>query len=49
MHIYVCVHVCVGPRLRLLITSGVMWRDMDFTQLVGQVLQVLYGNGSHYR
>ena len=26
---YVCVCVCVCPPLRLLITSGVMWHDMD--------------------
>ena len=25
----VCVCVCVCPRPRLLITSGVMWRDRD--------------------
>ena len=25
----VCVRVCVCPRPRLLITSGVMWRDID--------------------
>ena len=25
----VCVCVCVCPPLRLLITSGMMWRDMD--------------------
>ena len=25
----VCVRVCVYPHLRLLITSGVMWRDID--------------------
>ena len=25
----VCVFVCVCPPPRLLITSGVMWRDMD--------------------
>ena len=29
--LYVCLRVCVCvcPPLRLLITSGVMWRDMD--------------------
>ena len=26
---HVCVCVCVSLPLRLLITSGVMWRDMD--------------------
>ena len=39
--------VCLPPRL--LITSGVMWRDMDLIQLVKQVLQLLYDNCSHYR
>ena len=24
-----CVHVCVCPRLRLSITSGVIWHDID--------------------
>ena len=28
MHVCVCVHVCV-PALRLLVTSGMMWCDMD--------------------
>ena len=43
-----CVRVCVCPRPKLLITSGVMWRDMDLIQLVKQVLQLLYGNCSRY-
>ena len=43
-----CVYVCVRPRLRLLITSGVMWHDMNPIQLVKQVLQLLYNNCSHY-
>ena len=43
------VCVCVCPRPRLLITSGVMWRDMDLIGLVKQVLQLLYGNCSRYR
>ena len=34
---------------RRLITSGMMWCDMDSIQLVKQVLQLLYGNCSHYR
>ena len=42
--IYVCV--CLPPRL--LITSGVMWRDMDPIQMVKQVLQLLYVNFSCY-
>ena len=29
MRAYVCVCVCVCPPSRLLITSGVMWRDID--------------------
>ena len=33
---YVCVCVCPPPRL--LITSGVMWRDIDSIRLVKQVL-----------
>ena len=44
----VCVFVCVCPPSRLLITSGVMWRDMDLIRLVKQVLQLLYGNCSRY-
>ena len=47
MHVRVCV--CVCPRPRLLITSGVIWRDMNLIQLVKQVLQLLYDNCSHYR
>ena len=47
MHVCVCVFVC--PRLRLLMTSGMMWRDMDLIRLVKQVLQLLYGNCSRYR
>ena len=43
-----CVYVCVCPPLRLLITSCVMWRDMDPIRLVKQVLQLLYGNCTHY-
>ena len=27
---FVCVYVCMFPPLRLLITSGMMWHDMDF-------------------
>ena len=45
----VCVCVCVCPRPRLLITSGVMWRDIHLIRLVKQVLQLLYGNCSRYR
>ena len=42
-----CVLICVSTP-RLLITSGVMWCDMDLIQLVKHVLQLLYGNCSHY-
>ena len=47
----VCVCVCVSvcPPPRLVITSGVMWRDMDPIWLVKQVLQLLYGSYSRYR
>ena len=41
--------VCVSPFLRLLITSGMIWHDMDLIQLVKQVLHLLYSNCSHYR
>ena len=44
----VCVFACVSTP-RLLITSGVMLRDMDLIRLVKQVLQLLYGNCSCYR
>ena len=43
-----CVCVCV-PIPRLLTTSGLMWRDVDPMRFVKQVLQLLYGNCSHYR
>ena len=47
--ICICVCMCVCPRSRLLITSGVMWRDIDLIWLVKQVLQLLYGDCSRYR
>ena len=40
-----CVCVCVSTP-RLLITSGMMWCDMDSIRLVKQILQLLYGNCS---
>ena len=46
--LYVCLCVFVCPSPRQLITSGVMWRDMDLIWLVKQVLQLLYGNCTHY-
>ena len=49
MHVRVCACVCVCPRPRLLITSGVIWRDIDLIRLVKQVLQLLYGDCSCYR
>ena len=36
MRVCVCVCVCVCPRLRLLITSGVIWRDMNLIRLVNK-------------
>ena len=50
MHVRMCACVCVFvcPRPRLLITSGVMWHDMNLIPLVKQVLKLLYGNCSHY-
>ena len=44
--LYVCLCVCPPPKL--LITSGVIWHDMDPIRLVKQVLQLLYGNCSSY-
>ena len=44
----ICVCMCVCPPQMLLITSGVMWCDMDSILLVKQALQLLYGNCSHY-
>ena len=43
---YDCVSVSCP---RHLITSGVMWHDMDPTRLVKQALQLLYSNCSRYR
>ena len=48
MSVCVCVFACVSAP-RLLITSGVMWHDMNPIQLVKQVLKLLYGNCSLYR
>ena len=45
---HVCLCACVCPRPRVLITSGVMWYDMNLIQLVKQVLQLLYDNCSCY-
>ena len=47
MSLCVCVCLCMCLPPRLLITSGVMWHDMDSIQLVKQVLRLLYGNCSH--
>ena len=44
----VCVCVCVCPLPRLLITSGMMWSNIDPIQLVKQVLQLLYATCSRY-
>ena len=46
-----CVCLCVCLALRLLITSSMMWHDMDDVdaiRLVKQVQRLLYGNCSHY-
>ena len=48
MRVRVCVCVCVCPRPRLLITSGMIWRDVNLIRLVKQVLQLSYGNYSCY-
>ena len=44
MCVFVCVCVCVYvcPPLRLLITSDVMWCDIDSRRLVKQVIQLLW-------
>ena len=44
--LYVCLCVCLPPTL--LMTSGVMWHNVDPIWLVKQVLQLLYGNCNHY-
>ena len=38
--VFVCACVCLPPRL--LMTSGIMWCDMDSIQMVKQVLRLLY-------
>ena len=40
MSVCVFVCLCVSPPPRLLLTSGVMWRDIDPIRLVKQVLQL---------
>ena len=42
-----CLCLCLSPCLRPLITSGMMWYDMDLIQLVKPVLQLLFANCSH--
>ena len=37
---YMCVHVCLLLIMRLLISSGVMWHDMNLILLVQQILQL---------
>ena len=37
VHVCECVCVCVCPHPRLLITSGVMWCDMDLMWLVKKI------------
>ena len=43
-----CVFICVCPRPRLLIISGMIWHDMNLIRMVKQVLQLLYDNFSCY-
>ena len=38
----VCLYRCVCLSLRLLITSGMMWHDIDSIRLVKQVLYSCY-------
>ena len=46
LYVRVYVSVCVSaPEAN----KGMMWYDMDLIRLVKQVLQLLYGNCSHYR
>ena len=49
MCVCVCVCVCVSAPKAIIITSGVVWCDMNLIWLVKQVLQLLYGNYSRYR
>ena len=52
MRVRVCVCVCVcvsAPEAIILITSGVIWHDMNVIRLVKQVLQLLYSNYTRYR
>ena len=43
-----CVLVCV-PVPRLLLSSGMVWHDIDLIQLVKQVIQLFFGDCSQYR
>ena len=40
LSVCVCVSVCVSPPPRPLITSGVIWCDIDRVQLIKQVLRL---------
>ena len=40
MSVYVYVFVCLPPRL--LITSGVMWHDMDSIIMIGQISSMAF-------
>ena len=45
----VCMCVCLSLLTRLLITSGVIWHDVDSVSLVKQGSKPLYGSCSHYQ
>ena len=36
------MHMCVYPPPRPLITSGIMWRDMNPIQMVTQILKLIW-------
>ena len=42
------LYMCVCQPPRLLLTSGMMWREMDPIKLVKQLLQLSYSNCSCY-
>ena len=48
VNVFMCVFVCVSAPKAIIITSGMMWRDMDLIRLVKLVLKLLYGDCSRY-